>query len=61
PEDTPAKVEVGAIGPDDNATFAEEGDICLNDTDPEGIYDEDEDALLNGCGFEVEEEEPDDE
>jgi len=31
PENTPAKVEVGAIGVDDNATFAEEGDICLNE------------------------------
>ena len=55
PDDTPAKVEVGAIGFDDNATFAEEGDICLNDTDPEGTYDEEEEAVLNGCGFEVEE------
>ncbi|MDH3612218.1 MAG: hypothetical protein OES10_02975 [Gammaproteobacteria bacterium] len=33
PEDTPAKVEVGAIGFDDNATFTEIGDICLNETD----------------------------
>ena len=31
PDDTPAKVEVGAIGFDDNATFTEIGDICLNE------------------------------
>lgn len=65
PDDTPAKVEVGAIGFDDNATFAEEGDICLNDTDPDGTEgpnpdyeeggEEPETALLNGCGFVVEE------
>lgn len=59
PENTPAKVEVGAIGYDDNATFSETDEICLNDTDPEGAYDEDEDAVLNGCGFEVEEEDDD--
>ena len=53
PENTPAKVEVGAIGEDDNATFTETDEICLNDTDPLGTYDEDEDAVLNGCGFEV--------
>ena len=60
PDNTPAKIEVGAIGVGDNATFAEEDEICINDTDPEGTYDEDEDAVLNGCGFEVEEEEEDD-
>ena len=38
PADTPAKVEVGAIGgnlaigDDDNATFTELGDLCLNET-----------------------------
>lgn len=31
PDDTPAKIEVGAIGMDDNATFTEEGDICVNE------------------------------
>ncbi len=65
PPNTPAKVEVGAIGFDDNATFAEEGDICLNDDDPEGTPgldpdpeegEEPEEVLLNGCGFVVEEE-----
>jgi len=32
PDDTPAKIEVGALGLDDNATFSEEGDLCLNET-----------------------------
>jgi len=31
PDDTPAKIEVGAIGADDNATFTEVGDICINE------------------------------
>jgi hypothetical protein len=31
-DNTPAKIEVGAIGADDNATFSEEGEICLNET-----------------------------
>jgi hypothetical protein len=31
PADTPAKIEVGAIGAGDNATFSEEGDICVNE------------------------------
>jgi len=31
PADTPAKIEVGAIGEGDNATFSEEGDICVNE------------------------------
>lgn len=31
PEDTPAKIEIGAIGADDNATFTEVGDICVNE------------------------------
>lgn len=61
PDNTPAKVEVGAIGEDDNATFSETDEICLNDTDPEGTLgpdpeDEEEEVLLNGCGFVVEEE-----
>lgn len=50
PANTPVKVEVGAIGVDDNATFTEEDEYCVNDTDPD---DADEDGL-NGCGFEVE-------
>ena len=33
PADTPAKFEVGAIGADDNATFTEVGDICVNKVD----------------------------
>lgn len=33
PADTPVKVEVGAIGEGDNATFTEEGDFCINETD----------------------------
>ncbi|MDH4125560.1 MAG: hypothetical protein OEW64_11075 [Gammaproteobacteria bacterium] len=49
PENTPAKVEVGAIGFDDNATFTELGDICVNENDP------DEGDNLDGCGFEIEE------
>ncbi len=40
PDDTPAKIEVGAIGFDDNATFTETVDICLNEVD--GCFDEDE-------------------
>ncbi|MDH3553638.1 MAG: hypothetical protein OER22_13550, partial [Gammaproteobacteria bacterium] len=61
PDNTPAKAEVGAIGFDDNATFSEIDEICLNDTDPEGTLgpdpeDEEEEVLLNGCGFVVEEE-----
>ena len=31
PSDTPAKIEVGAIGVDDNATFTEEDGFCLNE------------------------------
>ncbi|NNF03271.1 MAG: hypothetical protein HKN17_02290 [Rhodothermales bacterium] len=31
PEDTPAKIEIGAIGAGDNATFTEVGDICVNE------------------------------
>lgn len=56
PANTPVKVEVGAIGVDDNATFTEEDEFCVNDTDPE---DADEDGL-NGCGFEVEDDEEED-
>jgi len=38
PPDTPAKIEVGAIGSTDNATFTEVGDICVNE--------------VNGCASE---------
>jgi hypothetical protein len=31
PADTPAKIEVGAIGDGDNATFTEVADICVNE------------------------------
>jgi hypothetical protein len=31
PDDTPVKIEVGAIGADDNATFAEEDGFCVNE------------------------------
>ena len=41
PENTPAKIEVGAIGFGDNATFTEVGDICLNETGEDGCgFDE---------------------
>lgn len=30
PDDTPVKIEVGAIGPDDNATFSEQDGFCVN-------------------------------
>lgn len=33
PDDTPVKLEVGAIGADDNATFTEEDGFCVNDVD----------------------------
>ncbi len=33
PDDTPAKIEVGAIGGEDNATFTEEGDFCINEVE----------------------------
>jgi hypothetical protein len=50
PENTPAKIEVGAIGFDDNATFTEIDEICVNENDP------DEDDDVDGCGFEIEDE-----
>ena len=31
PDDTPAKIEIGAIGVDDNATFSELNDLCINE------------------------------
>ena len=30
-QNTPVKIEVGAIGEDDNATFSEIFDICVNE------------------------------
>ena len=33
PDDTPVKIEVGAIGVDDNATFTEEEGFCVNEVD----------------------------
>ncbi len=33
PENTPVKIEVGAIGVDDNATFWEEDGFCVNEVD----------------------------
>jgi len=38
PDDTPVKIEVGAIGVDDNATFTEEDGFCINEDD--GCADE---------------------
>ena len=38
PPDTPVKVEVGAIGVDDNATFTEEDGFCINED--EGCEDD---------------------
>lgn len=45
---TPVKSEVGAIGFDDNATFTEVDEFCVNEDDPNpgDMYD--------GCGFEIE-------
>ncbi len=39
PDNTPMKVEVGAIGVDDNATFSEEDGFCVNDVDEIGCDD----------------------
>lgn len=33
PDDTPVKIEIGAIGVDDNATFSEEDGLCINEVD----------------------------
>ena len=49
PANTPVKIEVGAIGFDDNATFTEIDEICVNEDDPDPTDMED------GCGFEIEE------
>ena len=56
PDDTPVKVEVGAIGGEDNATFTEEDEFCVNDTLPDGggECEEEGGTDCNGCGFEVE-------
>lgn len=40
PDDTPVKIEVGAIGVEDNATFTEEDGFCVNEV--EGCEDEEE-------------------
>jgi len=48
PANTPVKIEVGAITYDDNATFSEEDEFCVNEDDP------DESDGLDGCGFEIE-------
>jgi len=44
-DNVPAKIEVGAIGAGENATFTEMDEICLNEVGEDG------------CGFEEEEEE----
>lgn len=49
PANTPVKIEIGAIGFDDNATFTEIDEICVNEDDPDPEDNED------GCGFEIEE------
>ncbi len=55
PDNTLVKAEVGAISTTDNATFTEEGEWCINDTAPEGgIYDEEEETFVNGCGEPIE-------
>ncbi len=36
PANTPAKIEVGAIGGEDNATFTEIFEICVNEGAPPG-------------------------
>ena len=33
PDDTPVKIEVGAIGVEDNATFTEEDGFCVNESE----------------------------
>lgn len=45
PPNTPVKIEVGAIGIDDNATFTEADEFCVNETEEDG------------CGFDDEEDE----
>ena len=41
PDNTPVKVEVGAIGVDDNATFTEEDGFCVNEVE-EGCEEDDD-------------------
>ncbi len=53
PDNTLMKVEVGGIGLDDNATFAEEFDFCVNEDDSEFPNDD-----FDGCGIEIEAEDP---
>ena len=55
PDDTLVKIEVGAIGGEDNATFTEIFDICVNEDDPDETDD------VDGCGFEIEEDDITDE
>lgn len=43
PPNTPVKVEVGAIAGDDNATFTEVGDLCVNPDEEADSYCEEED------------------
>lgn len=45
PANTPVKIEIGAIGFGDNATFTEMDEICVNETGEDG------------CGFDEEDEE----
>ena len=55
PDNTLVKAEIGAITSTDNATFSEEGEWCVNDTAPEGgVWDEDEEEFVDGCGEPVE-------
>ena len=42
PDDTPAKLEIGAIGEEDNATFTEGDGICLNEV--AGCNDEEDEV-----------------
>ena len=53
PDNTPVKIEIGAIGYDDNATFTEIDEICVNEDD------EDPDDMEDGCGFEIEDDDDD--
>ncbi len=41
PDNTPVKIEVGAIGFDDNATFSEAGGFCANE-EGDGCEEEEE-------------------
>ena len=50
---TPVKIEIGAIGFDDNATFTEIDEICINESD------DDPNDGLDGCGFETDDDDDD--